>query len=194
MNLDAIPDERHASIKEALEDGDGSLLSTFAYPNGALQFVADNAEFLMRHGLYEQCLFIAYKIFTPIRGPLSSSTEAGRKYLKETIPSAFYATKTYSQSMLWELFLRPQIEIDSSPPETRFPETNHSQSIVEHLQHTVRKAFEDCHGPVNVPLLKTSQRQSTDNLLNVLMIHVYSRRLSSGNTSTATPIARWNSW
>jgi hypothetical protein len=79
-------------------------LSTFAYPNGELQFVADNAEFLMRHGLYEKCLFIAYKIFTPIRGPLSSSTEAGRKYLKETIPSAFYATKSYSQSMIRDLF------------------------------------------------------------------------------------------
>lgn len=104
MNLDAIPDERHASIKEALEDGDGSLLSTFAYPNGALQFVADNAEFLMRHGLYEQCLFIAYKSCMPNRDPLSSTTEAARKIQKETNPFLFYANKSYPRSVIRELF------------------------------------------------------------------------------------------
>jgi hypothetical protein len=58
----------------------------------------------MRHGLYEQNLFIAYKSYMPNRDPLSSTTEAGRKDLKETSPSGFYATKSYSQSMIRELF------------------------------------------------------------------------------------------
>lgn len=104
MNLDAVPDERHARIKETFEDGDGDSLSAFAYPNGALQFVADNSEFLMRHGFYEQNLFIAYKSYTPNREPLSSSTEADRGIQKETNPILFYANKSYPQSMLWELF------------------------------------------------------------------------------------------
>jgi hypothetical protein len=104
MNLDAIQDERRARIKEVLEDGDGYSLSAFAYPNGALQFVTDNSECLMRHGLYEQSLFMAYKICTPIREPHSSTTEAARKIQKETNPFLFYANKSYPQSMIRELF------------------------------------------------------------------------------------------